>query len=157
AHGHILKTHRTREHSRPAAKVAVQPGHRALESAGPAEVLPAHLAVTLLAMLVLDVIDDHQVEPAVPVVIHKGRRRAPERVVQPPLPGDVGEGAILVIEDQPDAAVLGDEHVGPAIIVDVADGYPQAGAFEVQARALADVGEAAVLLLAEEPVGGPTS
>src|SRR5207248_954379 len=58
--------------------------------------------------VVIDVVDDDQVEPAVAVVIEEGRRGPPQRVVQARLPGDVGEGAIAVVQEELDAAVLGD-------------------------------------------------
>ena len=102
---------------------------------------------------VVDVVDYHQVEPAVGVVIDEAGRCTPGGIVQASLLGDVGERAVAVVPEQPDSAVFGEEDIGPAVVVDVADRHPHAVAGDVEARTRAHVGEAPIRSLAKEPVG----
>src|SRR5262249_51405182 len=98
--------------------------------------------------------DDDEVEPAVAVEIDEAGRGAPEGAVEAGRAGDVEELAAALVEEQPEAAVLGDEDVGPAVVVDVADGHAHVMAGEVEPGAGADVLKLAAGELPEEPVGG---
>src|SRR5262249_27015232 len=49
--------------------------------------------------VVIDVVDDDQVEPAVAVVIEERRRRSPGAVAQARVRGDVAEGAVAVVQE----------------------------------------------------------
>ena len=84
----------------------------------------------------------------------EARRRAPQDTVQAGFAVDLGERAIAVVEEEPEAAVERYEYVGPAVVVHVGNGHAGAVAGDVQAGPLADVGEAAVGALAEQPVRG---
>jgi hypothetical protein len=138
--------------SPPDAQVAKQLSDRPAKGFGSAVVaLPSRAGTR--NPVVIDVIDHHQVQPAVAVVIDETSRGTPEQRIQARLLGNVGKRAVAVVQEQPRPAELGDEHVGPPVVVDVADGHAHAVAGDVQAGTRADVGEPAIRCLPEQPVG----
>ena len=76
--------------------------------------------------IIFDVMDDHEVEPAVPIVIDKAARRAPAGVLNPGSLRQVLEGAIAPVAEQPAATILGNINVNKTVVIDVADGHSHA-------------------------------
>lgn len=104
--------------------------------------------------VVIQVIDDDEVEPAVPIVIEEVGRGRPEGILQSRFVRDVPKGAVAVVQKQAHAAVLRDEHVGPAIVIDVADNHARVRAGNPQTRPGGHVLEAAVPQVLVEAIGG---
>src|SRR5207247_6318725 len=107
---------------------------------------------TDLRRIVVDIVGDDEVEPAVAVVIEEAGRRGPQGVFDSGGLGDVDEGAVAVVAEEADAAVFGNENVGETVVVDVGDGDAHAVTADVEAGAGADVFEAAVGFLVVQPV-----
>src|SRR6266404_4238025 len=83
-------------------------------------------AGTRLGGVVIDIVDHHEIEPAIAVVIDKTCRSGPVQVLQAGFLGNLAESAAALIEKESGTAELCDEHVGPAVVVDVADGHAHA-------------------------------
>src|SRR3989442_15805650 len=56
--------------------------------------------------IVIDIVDDHEIEPTVAIIVHKASRASPQHIVQARFVADVGEGAIAIVENQPGPTVL---------------------------------------------------
>src|SRR5262245_59934348 len=107
-------------------KVVEQLRDRSLKHVRAAVILLAAGSRAFACLIVTEVADDDQIEPAVAVVVEEASRRGPEGIVDPCLLGDVAELATAEVEEKPDVAVFGKEHVGQPVVVDVADGYAHA-------------------------------
>ena len=99
----------------------------------------------------LHVIADEQIEQAVAVVIEP-QRGAAEGLppAQAGLVGDVHEGALAGVVEQPSLAHRGDVEVGKTVVVVVADGDTHAVHFDVEPGLPRDIGEGAVAVVAVE-------
>ena len=100
----------------------------------------------------LDIVRDHEVEPAVFVVVEPAGAGGPLASVGHARPGrDVGKSpvAIVVIKDR--AAVTGDVQIRVAVVVEIAHGHPlPVKTFGPHAGFFRDVGECAVAVVAIE-------
>ena len=103
--------------------------------------------------IVIEVVDDDEVEPAVAIVVQEAAGCAPSRLLDAARASDLVESPIPPIAEEAAAAVLGDVNVHPAIVIDVADRDPHAVAPHVQPAARAGVAERAVGVLTIEFVG----
>src|SRR5579864_8398618 len=103
-------------------------------------------AVKIIFRRPLDVIGDHQIQPAVLVVIKPPGASGPSALVgHPGLGGDIGEGAVAIVVVQDGAAVSGDVDVRVAVVVVVADGHALAVmSFAAEAGFFGHVGKGAV-------------
>jgi hypothetical protein len=147
---HVLEAHALA--GRPNAQVAEQPGDLSRKRGWSAVFAFPAGGGAGQRRVVLHVIDHDEVEPAIAVVVEESSRGPPRRVVQAGLFGDLGEGAVAVVQEQPHSPVAGDEHVAEAIVVHVTDGHPHAVVGDVQSGILADVLERAIRHLLEELV-----
>ena len=93
---------------------------------------------------------DEQIEPAIAIIVAKGRPARPVAQLHAGLLRGVGEGAIVVVVIEAILAEIGDEQIGPAIVVIVADGYSEAPAVVGHACFCRDIGKGAVVVVVEE-------
>ena len=100
---------------------------------------PAPVAVS---RLVVDVVADVEVEPAVVVGVDERGGHAPEGVVGAAGRADVGEGAVAVVPEELVGPLPRAIEVGPAVVVEVAGGHAHAVGGDVEAAARGHVGEA---------------
>src|SRR5579863_6449727 len=85
---------------------------------------PMLAAVKVILGRPLDVIGDHQIQPAILVVIKPPGASGPSALVgHASLGGDIGEGAVAIVVIQDGAAVAGDVNVWVAVVVVVTDGH----------------------------------
>src|SRR5438094_717254 len=76
--------------------------------------------------LVIHVVGDDQIEPAVAVVVEEGRGHAPFRTLETRVLRDVFERPVVAVHEQAKTAVFRDHNIRPSVVVDVADGDPHA-------------------------------
>src|SRR5205823_12146993 len=114
-------------------KIAIQTTHAAREGLRSA-VLRLAAGSAGPGGVVVDVVDDDKVEPAVLVVVEESGRRAPGGVVQAGFPGHLDEFPLALVEEQADAAILGTQVIGTAIVVDIANGHAHTVAGDIEAR-----------------------
>ena len=150
--GHVLKTRR-RAGGPARAEVAIEPRERGMKSVRPAKLRLAARVRTLLRGIHIEIISDHEIEPAVAVVVKERRRHAPVGVGDARRRRHVGEFPLSLIQKQPDPVVFGDEDLGPSVVVDIASRHALAVARHLETRAGAHVAEMPVGLLLIKPVG----
>ena len=91
----------------------------------------------LVLQPVSDIVDDHQIQPSIPVKIENSGARGPAGVVGDARLGDVGEGAVAVV-----APELIDSPVGHVQVYEaVAGGEAHAVAGGLEPARFGDVGE----------------
>src|SRR5579864_1840736 len=115
-------------------------------------------AVKIIFRRPLDVIGDHQIQPAIPVVIKPPGASGPSALVgHPGLGGDIGESAVAIVVVQDGAAVAGDVNVRVAVVVVVADGHALAVmSFAADPGFLCYVGERTIaVVMVERGAQGP--
>ena len=88
-----------------------------------------------------DVVADVEIEPAVAVVVEKGRRHPPAGAVGAAGSGHVGEGAVAVVLYRAVLAEKRQVEIDAAVVVEVAGGDAHPVAARVDAALLGDVGE----------------
>ncbi|MCY3761359.1 MAG: hypothetical protein OXH50_08915, partial [Gemmatimonadetes bacterium] len=148
--GHRLETGRGADVGEGAAVVAVEPvGSRRRVALGAAELRQAEGvdAVDLRVGAPAQVVDQHEVEVPVTVVVEEGGRSPPARVPDAGPFGGVLEAAAAEVPQQSVLPEVGDVEVDVAVVVDVAGGHPHAvsrglrpgsrGRFEVTAAPVA--------------------
>ena len=91
---------------------------------------------------VLRVVGHVEIEPAVAVIVDKGRRDTPAGIAGAGDGGGVREGAVAVVAIEPVGAEVGDIEVGPAVVVVVAGGDAHAVAAGADAAGRGDVDKA---------------
>ena len=130
---------------RPVTAVAVKPVRRGRERARPA-VVPfpgtAEAGDRRRVEVVVEVVADVQIEPAVAVEVGERRRHAPPGVSGARLAGDVGEGPVAVVAEQLVRSEGGAVEVDPTVVVEVARRDAHAVRAPVEPAALGDVREA---------------
>src|SRR5262249_44830909 len=89
----------------------------------------------------IDVVGDEEIEPAVAVVIEEGRARAPPRIADARLAGDVAERPIAVVVEEHRRTERRDEQILIAVVVVVADRRAHPVEARSEAGTLGDVGE----------------
>jgi hypothetical protein len=104
--------------------------------------------------VVIHVLDDHEVEPPVPVVVDEARRRGPVDGAEAGRAGRLREPA-AGIDEQPDRPQLGHDDVRVAVVVHVPDGHAHPEPGHVQPAAGRHVAERPVGLLVVQAVPGP--
>ncbi len=121
---------------------------------GMAEIGPRRRAEAALRRIVIDIMDDDQVEPAVAIEIDKAGRSGPMDAIETRFLGDLRKRAVAIVEKQPHAAVFGQHDVGPTVVVHVADRHAHVVAVDSQAGFIGHVLEAAVGQLLKKLVTG---
>src|SRR5713101_3531987 len=106
-------------------------------------------AVEIILGRPLDVVGDHEIEPAVFVVVKPSCAGGPAALVgDTGLGGDIGEGAIAIVVVENGAAVAGDVDVRVAIVVEVTDGHALAVMpFAADPRFFGDVAERTITVV----------
>src|SRR5579884_278897 len=98
----------------------------------------------------IDIVSDHQIEAPVVVGIKPRRTRSPaSRVLDPRLPGHIGERSIAIVAIENRSPVAADEQIGKAVVVIVAhgDSHPEQ-TFSAHARFRSDVGKRSIAVIA---------
>ena len=98
----------------------------------------------------IDIVDDHQIDKAVAVVVAECGARGPAPVGNAGLCGHVGKRAIAIIAIENVAAQTGDVEIGPAVVVVIADRSAHGEAGRSQAGFCGDIGKRAVVIVVVE-------
>ena len=98
-------------------------------------------ATLLVLGIVVDVVADVQVQPAVPIDIRERRRHPPARVVHAGPPRDVAERPVPVAAKQLIGAQPRAVQIDPPVVVEVSGRHSHAVGAHVEAATLGDVGE----------------
>ena len=103
--------------------------------------------------IVVDIVDNAEVEPAIAVVIEERCGRGPLKVDETGFRRHVDEAHASLVQQQFHAVHLGDEEIGLAVVVDVAHRDAHVPAGEIEPRAWRHILKGVIRFLSEDFVG----